>query len=228
VSTVYRLIGGYKSTTLLNVGQTDFLWVGNHPGLDFCNTEPVIDGHAVDLLAAPSDLRDWLVAAGAPRRATQRRPTVATLEWARTLRRALRTQLVLGSRRPTVRHDLNRVLAEVAGSPSVAPDGQVDLVAADPEDQLRLDLARLVTTATALDPVRVRCCANPACVLLFHDTSKNGRRRWHDMATCGNQAKAAAHYARTRNARHARPVPRQPTSRRPWRSERATTPGGVV
>jgi predicted RNA-binding Zn ribbon-like protein len=188
----------------LDVRQTDFLWVGNHPGLDFCNTEPVMDGEAVDLLAAPSDLRDWLIAAGAPGRATRRRPTTATLGWARTLRRALRTQLVVGRRRPTARQDLNRVLAEAAGSPSVAPDGQVDLVACDPEAQLRLDLARLVTTATELDPARVRRCANPTCVLLFYDTSKNGKRRWHDMATCGNQAKAAAHYARTR---YARPVP---------------------
>jgi predicted RNA-binding Zn ribbon-like protein len=54
--------------------------------------------------------------------------------------------------------------------------------------------------ALALDPARVRRCASPACVLLYHDVSKAGRRRWCDMAVCGNRAKAAAHLARSRSA----------------------------
>lgn len=45
-------------------------------------------------------------------------------------------------------------------------------------------------------PDRIKQCAHPNCVLWFHDTSKNGTRRWHSMATCGNRAKAARHYAR--------------------------------
>jgi predicted RNA-binding Zn ribbon-like protein len=28
---------------------------------------------------------------------------------------------------------------------------------------------------------------------VFFDNTKNGRRRWCDMATCGNRAKAARH-----------------------------------
>ncbi|GGK41763.1 CGNR zinc finger domain-containing protein [Nocardia camponoti] len=44
-------------------------------------------------------------------------------------------------------------------------------------------------------PNRIRQCAHPNCVLFFYDTSKNGTRRWHSMATCGNRAKAARHYA---------------------------------
>jgi predicted RNA-binding Zn ribbon-like protein len=31
---------------------------------------------------------------------------------------------------------------------------------------------------------------------VFLDTTKNGRRRWCDMATCGNRAKAARHRAK--------------------------------
>ncbi|GGP81833.1 CGNR zinc finger domain-containing protein [Streptomyces sindenensis] len=45
-------------------------------------------------------------------------------------------------------------------------------------------------------PDRIRHCANDACVLHFHDTSKNGTRRWCSMAGCGNRAKAQRHYAR--------------------------------
>ncbi|WP_443691321.1 CGNR zinc finger domain-containing protein [Pseudomonas sp.] len=32
------------------------------------------------------------------------------------------------------------------------------------------------------------------CTWLFIDTSKNHRRRWCSMATCGNRAKAQRHY----------------------------------
>jgi predicted RNA-binding Zn ribbon-like protein len=40
----------------------------------------------------------------------------------------------------------------------------------------------------------VRRCANSACVWLFIDASKNATRRWCDMASCGNRAKARRHY----------------------------------
>jgi predicted RNA-binding Zn ribbon-like protein len=32
---------------------------------------------------------------------------------------------------------------------------------------------------------------------VFFDGTKNGRRRWCDMGTCGNRAKAARHRARS-------------------------------
>jgi predicted RNA-binding Zn ribbon-like protein len=48
----------------------------------------------------------------------------------------------------------------------------------------------------AEDPPRVRRCANDACLWLFIDASKNGTRRWCDMASCGNRAKARRHYLR--------------------------------
>ena len=43
---------------------------------------------------------------------------------------------------------------------------------------------------------RVRECASDTCGWLFVDTSKNGSRRWCDMADCGNRAKARRHYRR--------------------------------
>jgi predicted RNA-binding Zn ribbon-like protein len=36
------------------------------------------------------------------------------------------------------------------------------------------------------------------CGWLFLDLSKNARRRWCDMRTCGNRAKARRHYAKSR------------------------------
>jgi len=45
---------------------------------------------------------------------------------------------------------------------------------------------------------RIRQCANPQCLWLFIDASKNGTRRWCDMAACGNRAKAHRHYLRSK------------------------------
>jgi predicted RNA-binding Zn ribbon-like protein len=52
---------------------------------------------------------------------------------------------------------------------------------------------------------RFRICANDTCQWIFFDESRPGNRRWCDMATCGNQAKARRHRAR-RNAPEAASV----------------------
>ena len=51
---------------------------------------------------------------------------------------------------------------------------------------------------TRLDRLRVRRCANDECLWLFIDHSKGGTRRWCDMTSCGNRAKARRHYLRTK------------------------------
>lgn len=43
---------------------------------------------------------------------------------------------------------------------------------------------------------RTRVCDGHDCGWLFVDTSKSGRRRWCDMQTCGNVAKARRHQYR--------------------------------
>jgi predicted RNA-binding Zn ribbon-like protein len=45
---------------------------------------------------------------------------------------------------------------------------------------------------------RLRICAGSNCSWLFLDHSKAGRRRWCDMAVCGNSAKSRRFYARKR------------------------------
>jgi len=48
---------------------------------------------------------------------------------------------------------------------------------------------------------RIRRCANDRCLWLFVDTSKSGTRRWCDMSSCGNRAKAARHYSKVRHGK---------------------------
>ncbi len=58
-------------------------------------------------------------------------------------------------------------------------------------------IARAATTLlTSPDLARVRECAGDPCGWLFLDLSKNGSRRWCDMADCGNRAKARRYRAR--------------------------------
>jgi predicted RNA-binding Zn ribbon-like protein len=54
------------------------------------------------------------------------------------------------------------------------------------------DTARLLSTPNA----PVRHCAGEGCVRHFFDDSRTGRRRWCEMAVCGNRAKVAAFTAR--------------------------------
>ena len=46
---------------------------------------------------------------------------------------------------------------------------------------------------------RIRICASDTCRWIFYDESRSGRRRWCDMATCGNRAKARRHRERQKD-----------------------------
>ena len=53
------------------------------------------------------------------------------------------------------------------------------------------------------DLVHLRICGSEECDWLFLDKSKNQRRRWCDMKTCGNRVKARRYYERSREgSRH--------------------------
>lgn len=57
------------------------------------------------------------------------------------------------------------------------------------------DAAELLTSPEA---GRVRECESDTCAWLFLDQSRNRSRRWCDMSTCGNRAKARRHYQRSK------------------------------
>ena len=49
---------------------------------------------------------------------------------------------------------------------------------------------------------RLKKCPGENCGWLFIDETKNSRRTWCSMETCGNRAKAARHYLRHKKTRH--------------------------
>jgi predicted RNA-binding Zn ribbon-like protein len=75
-----------------------------------------------------------------------------------------------------------------------APDG-VSLDHRHDGDPVDGALARLVESlareVSQGHPERLRICADEECRWAFNDTSPTGRRKWCDMSTCGNRAKAA-------------------------------------
>jgi predicted RNA-binding Zn ribbon-like protein len=109
-----------------------------------------------------------------------------------------------GSRPPEP--DLERVQLAVAAAPArrrIAPvrsgfAWQVQKV----QSSLPFLLAPVLWSAADLlvsdERHRVRLCANPECLWLFLDASRNATRLWCDMTACGNRAKARRHYLRSK------------------------------
>jgi predicted RNA-binding Zn ribbon-like protein len=185
-----------------------FLWTGNHPATDLCNTEPVIDGQRVELLAGFDDVVSWVNLAGVASRSewfdVTGREAVRTVRFVRRLRASLRAVLDPVTVGSDALDDLNNVLREAPGvlhAERSSGRTDVSLTAAAAGAQLRLDIAAATLDIFRQDARRIRRCAGPTCVLLFLDVSKSGRRRWCDMAICGNRAKAAAHQARVPSLR---------------------------
>jgi predicted RNA-binding Zn ribbon-like protein len=64
------------------------------------------------------------------------------------------------------------------------------------DDALALIAEAVIEELATGRPERLRVCANDRCRWAFFDSSPTGRRRWCDMRSCGNQAKAARYRAR--------------------------------
>jgi predicted RNA-binding Zn ribbon-like protein len=70
----------------------------------------------------------------------------------------------------------------------------------DPTGEALARLAMpLVETIATGDTSRLRICDNDACRWVFEDASRAGRRRWCDMATCGNRDKVRRYRSRQRD-----------------------------
>jgi predicted RNA-binding Zn ribbon-like protein len=180
---------------------------------DFLNTLEYENGFPVEHLPDAARAIDWFAGRGiihstgtAPTTGTNATSGDPALERLRALRAALRevADAVVEGRAAdqAALDEVNRGLRARATIELVAaPDGvgvghrHVD----DPLDDALARIAEpLVEELASGHPERVRVCANDRCRWVFYDASRAGRRRWCDMASCGNRAKAARHRARQR------------------------------
>ena len=192
-----------------------FLFVGNHPALDFLNTRPVLSGdEPTELLPDFAALLRWFRAAGMLgfreaielrrqwRESERARRTLGSLH---QLREKLRKEILKyeaggGIQRGMV-EEINQLMAQhpMRTRLTAKEDGFITEAYCDPlePDDLLGPVAHSIAALFAdLDRNRIRKCSN--CVLHFHDTSKKGTRRWCSMHMCGNRAKVAAYAARHR------------------------------
>ncbi len=193
-----------------------FLFVGERLWLDFVNSETGLRNR--DALRDFETLVRWLEVAsvldgeraGNIRRRAEQQPAgaAAALIDAKRVRAALRVLAERGMVSERIRMDclneINRVLGRSAGTRRVdqRPDGTFMRSFVPVGDAFAgLVIPIVESAADALisgELVRVRRCGDGRCQRVFFDTTKNGRRRWCDMATCGNRAKAARHREKVR------------------------------
>lgn len=192
--------------------------------LEFVNTDAAPHAPRADQLREFDALLAWLVAhdavdieraQGLARRAElQPAAATATLMESRRVRATLRALAERGAGSTVTDHgeappmlaeavlEINRVLGRSAGTRrlELADDGRwVRLFAPTGDAFAGLMIPIVESAADSLvvgELRRIRRCADPRCTVVFLDTSRNGGRRWCDMGTCGNRAKAARHRAR--------------------------------
>ena len=174
--------------------------------LEFLNTHELESGHLVDRLAEPDDASRWFLEQGVLHGPDARGWASADLERVRAVRDALRevVDAVVEERRPDrAALDLVNDALQAGAAPRVELDGRSVRIghrhAASPVDDALASLAApIVGELASGHPDRFRTCANDTCRWTFFDASPTGRRRWCDMKTCGNRAKAARFRERAR------------------------------
>src|SRR3954466_9500012 len=195
---------------------TPFIFIGERLRLDFVNTDDVRRGVRFDALREFETFVQWLESApvldaeratGLRRRA-QQQPSgaAAALVDARRVRASLRALAERGNSTEKARIDtlteINRILGRSAGTRRLEPKGDGTFARSfvpvgDAFAGLMIPVVESAADALVTgELVRVRRCADARCLHVFFDSTKNGRRRWCDMSTCGNRAKAARHRRR--------------------------------
>jgi predicted RNA-binding Zn ribbon-like protein len=187
--------------------------VGGDVVLDFVNTMTGRNGQPRDWIADYDGLADWAAVAGIlaksdcerlKRRARQSPAAAsAALMAARELRELLFSLLsqIIGGRDAT-EVELARLhtfwIRSVNQHQLKSVDGHIEPVLLGTStafDRISAVLTiRAVELLRHLPKGRVRMCCGPDCAWIFIDSSKAGRRRWCDMSTCGNDAKAKRFY----------------------------------
>jgi predicted RNA-binding Zn ribbon-like protein len=196
---------------------------------DFLNTLAIDEGTTVERLATADDAIAFLAGRGLAHEPALRAQAAQTgepvwLERVRHTRAALRSlwDAEVEHHEPdaTAIGTVNAVLREAPRIEFVMGEGCCGVGHRHTDDDPTGEaLARLVEPflgAVASGTTdRLRICANGDCRWAFEDTSRAGRRRWCDMTSCGNVAKA-----RRYRARH-----KEPEGAADVGPERTTAPG---
>lgn len=185
-----------------------FRWLGEPLAIDLANTVMVVrDEERLDLLDSPERLDQWLMAQRD--RLDPSQLTGVEVDSLRPLRNALRELFVAAAHGEPLPPAPLAVLNGASAATPVAPQLQqagdappaLSLVEAGGEPSARL-CAAIARSAIELlgdsESGPPKLCTAPSCGMFFL-----GARRWCCSA-CGNRARVARHYHRTREQRGSR------------------------
>lgn len=173
--------------------------IGGRPSLDFVNTIswPATDREH-DWLSTPENTRQWFAALELPFPRGKAVDLPALHKTRQLLASVLRPLAHGEAAQATAIAELSRAVARAYQARLIdpatlawewpAPKHAVDALA-----PILLDAAELVTAG---NHERLRFC--PSCDWLFEDQTRNGQRRWCDMADCGSRDKSRRYYQRSK------------------------------
>jgi len=177
-----------------------FKFRAGHAALDLAGTLAArLKPSPRELLADPSDLGRWLVAAELADAMPE--VTQAHVALARTLRESIYSLALARIQRKLLpdeaRRKLNRLAAEESAVPQLGKDSRVHI--SGKTQELLASIARDAILLFGSEAgTRLHQCEGESCALLFLDTSRSGDRRWCSMAGCGNRSKIAEFRRRQR------------------------------
>lgn len=156
--------------------------VGGRLALDFLNTADWSSGGEVvhEKLISRADLDCWMDRLG-----LKNQPVLSGMDELRRYRGDLRTVMLTG--------ESDARLPLPAGVDAATAAGLAEY----PIEAL-IAFSAISILADRREVERLKLCPGSNCGWLFIDETKNRRRRWCSMETCGNRAKANRHYARSR------------------------------
>jgi predicted RNA-binding Zn ribbon-like protein len=192
-----------------------FLFVANHPILDFLNTKPVLESGPAELLPNVHALERWLIAAG-----IAASPSIKALlrGWRHSahapvflkelilFRERLREAVLrIEAGAVPAEEFINEINARLERYPLRNALGkqngklvrEIAFVPHNPADFWAPMIDAAADLLAEEDTSRIRKCES--CVVHFLDTSKKGSRRWCSMNICGNKLKVAAYQRRRRD-----------------------------
>ncbi len=180
--------------------QNHFRFIANNLSLDFLNTVVMRDGRSYDMLKTSDDLARWFAAAEI---SVADKINNTVFAKALSLRSAIRHSIDALGQGLIPNQDkidiINTALKHRTQSHTLRiTDQSIQLQTTVTHHSPLSALSNIAFSAAELltneNPKRIKSCSNKSCVLVFHDTSKSGRRRWCSMDLCGNRAKASKHY----------------------------------
>jgi predicted RNA-binding Zn ribbon-like protein len=145
------------------------------------------DHVAGEQLTSPQALGEWLTSRDLLPAGTAPGPTDLTATTA--LRTALRQALITDT-------DATAALEDYPLRLTADPTGGLRLTARSGRPWLDTIVETVAESAARGDWKRIKLCAAPDCRWAFHDTSRNGRGRWCEMAVCGNRTKTRTYRER--------------------------------